>query len=117
MSLSDCEKCWSTPCDCGYDYRNYSDEEFNKFIDDISKGRLKYREQQKEENPPEEINDHDIWRRKIATTCEVTVQYYDKERDVVHFALKYNHNLIFPILKSEIFRKLYEKLDKTEKTV
>ena len=24
MSLLDCRKCWSTPCDCGYDYRNWS---------------------------------------------------------------------------------------------
>ena len=21
-SLSDCPKCWSTPCECGYGYRN-----------------------------------------------------------------------------------------------
>jgi hypothetical protein len=26
MSLGDCEKCWSTPCECGYAYRNYSIE-------------------------------------------------------------------------------------------
>ena len=24
MSLSDCIKCWDTPCSCGWDYRNYS---------------------------------------------------------------------------------------------
>lgn len=23
MSMSDCEKCWDTPCMCGYDYRNW----------------------------------------------------------------------------------------------
>jgi len=22
MSMSDCIKCWDTPCTCGYDYRN-----------------------------------------------------------------------------------------------
>ena len=21
MAMSDCEKCWDTPCSCGYDYR------------------------------------------------------------------------------------------------
>lgn len=21
MSLSDCRKCWTTPCDCGWEYR------------------------------------------------------------------------------------------------
>ena len=24
MSLSDCEKCWETPCVCGHRYRNYN---------------------------------------------------------------------------------------------
>jgi len=26
MSLSDCPKCWMTPCECGYDYQNMPDE-------------------------------------------------------------------------------------------
>ena len=26
MSMSDCVKCWSTPCCCGWDYRGYSEE-------------------------------------------------------------------------------------------
>lgn len=26
MSMSDCIKCWNTPCICGYEYRNYSKE-------------------------------------------------------------------------------------------
>lgn len=24
MALSDCAKCWDTPCTCGYEYRNDS---------------------------------------------------------------------------------------------
>lgn len=32
MALTDCEKCWSTPCDCGWEYRHINDEEFAKFI-------------------------------------------------------------------------------------
>ncbi len=24
MSMSDCVKCWDTPCTCGYDYREWS---------------------------------------------------------------------------------------------
>ena len=23
MALSDCIKCWCTPCECGYEYRNW----------------------------------------------------------------------------------------------
>jgi len=26
MSMSDCIKCWDTPCTCGWDYRNYTKE-------------------------------------------------------------------------------------------
>lgn len=35
MALTDCEKCWGTPCTCGWEYRNYTDEYFAKFIADI----------------------------------------------------------------------------------
>jgi hypothetical protein len=24
MAMSDCEKCWETPCSCGWDYRNWT---------------------------------------------------------------------------------------------
>lgn len=27
MGLSDCIKCWDTPCTCGYDYRRLSKEQ------------------------------------------------------------------------------------------
>jgi len=26
VALSDCEKCWNTPCTCGWGYRNYTKE-------------------------------------------------------------------------------------------
>lgn len=32
MALSDCPKCWDTPCSCGYEYRNYSKEYMIEFI-------------------------------------------------------------------------------------
>lgn len=32
MSMSDCTKCWSTPCECGHDYRDWSKERLQKFI-------------------------------------------------------------------------------------
>ena len=43
MGMSDCEKCWDTPCGCGWDYRNWSDSRFSEFISDITIGRIKYR--------------------------------------------------------------------------
>lgn len=30
MALSDCPKCWNTPCDCGYDYKDWSVEALEK---------------------------------------------------------------------------------------
>ena len=32
MSLSDCPKCWNTPCTCGYEYSGYSLEQLQSFI-------------------------------------------------------------------------------------
>lgn len=32
MSLSDCVKCWDTPCTCGWGYKNYSIEALEKRI-------------------------------------------------------------------------------------
>ena len=31
MAMSDCIKCWETPCRCGYDYRNWSLESLKEF--------------------------------------------------------------------------------------
>jgi hypothetical protein len=33
MSLSDCAKCWDTPCHCGYEYRDYKIEFLIKMRD------------------------------------------------------------------------------------
>ena len=33
MALSDCPKCWNTPCDCGYDYKDWSIESLEKMAD------------------------------------------------------------------------------------
>ena len=38
MSMSDCPKCWSTPCDCGWAYKDYSIKKLGAFI----KGILMY---------------------------------------------------------------------------
>lgn len=32
MSLSDCEKCWDTPCTCGYKYESWSPQELQAHI-------------------------------------------------------------------------------------
>jgi hypothetical protein len=35
MSLSDCPKCWDTPCSCGHEYKNWSVERKVKIISAI----------------------------------------------------------------------------------
>ena len=32
MALSDCPKCWETPCGCGYEYREWSNERLSEHI-------------------------------------------------------------------------------------
>ena len=46
MSLSDCPKCWDTPCDCGWEYRHYSISGLNSAI-----GMLERVRKFKEDNP------------------------------------------------------------------
>jgi len=31
MGLSDCSKCWETPCQCGWDYRNWTMKSLVRF--------------------------------------------------------------------------------------
>ena len=42
MSLSDCEKCWDTPCQCGYEYREWSWEKISEFFKTIVEAKVKY---------------------------------------------------------------------------
>jgi len=41
MGMSDCPECWSTPCCCGYKYKNYTKESLAKHIADITNYRSK----------------------------------------------------------------------------
>jgi hypothetical protein len=42
MAMSDCEKCWNTPCECGWEFRNMTSEQLSDFI--VS--TLKYKNQE-----------------------------------------------------------------------
>lgn len=33
MSLSDCENCWATPCECGYSYKYWAADRIERQID------------------------------------------------------------------------------------
>lgn len=35
MALSDCAKCWETPCVCGHEYKNWSNERLKEFIETL----------------------------------------------------------------------------------
>ena len=37
MSLSDCSECWDTPCTCGFEYKDYTDDEIIEWLRDILK--------------------------------------------------------------------------------
>ena len=46
MALSDCIKCWSTPCECGYEYRDWSWKRIFKLHETIVETKIKYIEEQ-----------------------------------------------------------------------
>lgn len=37
MAMSDCIKCWDTPCTCGYDYKDKTEQGMVKYIFSITK--------------------------------------------------------------------------------
>ncbi len=41
MGISDCVKCWNTPCTCGWDYKDIPSENMADFITDICRYRSK----------------------------------------------------------------------------
>ena len=32
MALTDCVKCWMTPCECGYEYRNWGEKSKDNLV-------------------------------------------------------------------------------------
>ena len=41
MGISDCLKCWDTPCSCGWEYKSWHKKGFSEFIADITSYRSK----------------------------------------------------------------------------
>ena len=39
MSLSDCAKCWETPCSCGWDYIDWENDRLDKQVQLLTKIR------------------------------------------------------------------------------
>ena len=61
MSISDCVKCWSTPCDCGWEYRKMSVDGMIKFIGDILQYRSKEESKEILNKAVEYIDGKDDW--------------------------------------------------------
>ncbi len=54
MSLSDCPKCWDTPCVCGHEYKHWSVEGLRKQIEMLTKVLNEKIDKQDEEKEIEE---------------------------------------------------------------
>lgn len=42
MALSDCPKCWETPCVCGYGYKSFEDHKVDEMIVQVPHNNLKW---------------------------------------------------------------------------
>ena len=41
MAMSDCGRCWDTPCSCGWSFKNYTIETLAKYLASITQYREK----------------------------------------------------------------------------
>jgi hypothetical protein len=49
MSMSDCPKCWDTPCTCGHDYESWSEERILEQIEMLKRVLKEIRKNKKKE--------------------------------------------------------------------
>lgn len=74
--LSDCIKCWETPCRCGHDYKNWPKNELRDFIQTLQKV-LKSKEEKLDQFP---FVVADLWRPKDPVTWEnLSIYTYGKQ--------------------------------------
>lgn len=64
MAMSDCEKCWNTPCTCGWDYKGLTNIAMADFIADILRYRSKEEAKQILSKAVEMIDNHLNWYEK-----------------------------------------------------
>lgn len=64
MAMNDCEKCWDTPCTCGWDYRNIPPEKFVEFLADILRYRSKTEAKQILLSAIKAVDKHPNWSDK-----------------------------------------------------
>ena len=65
MSLSDCMKCWDTPCSCGWEYRKYTNAQLSSHIASITQYRSKKEAKAIINNALLMIDKMDNWQNKI----------------------------------------------------
>lgn len=87
MSMSDCPKCWDTPCTCGYEYRNASDEYvitmyklFRRLLDerDISLSTIDDNVEEVQTQSMGSIANKPIEKKRLDNTKEVTDRVIEK---------------------------------------
>jgi hypothetical protein len=65
MALSDCHKCWDTPCSCGYDYKDYTPEQLAAHIARICQYRSKDEALKILSSAVDKVADDENWNKNI----------------------------------------------------
>lgn len=78
MSLSDCEKCWNTPCTCGYEYKKYPTSLLLTLKEVIDKELDDRKNQHDEDIKPDTLG---IWKTEYLTVEEMEKTYGIEDTD------------------------------------
>ena len=63
--MFNCKECWSNPCECGYDYKDYDKEKLSRFIAHIAQYRSKKEAKEIIKRAEQIVDEINNWQDKV----------------------------------------------------